>query len=43
LRYRVASSGASETIGMNLPNTGLSISVSVNPADNFYGISVDRP
>jgi hypothetical protein len=43
LRYRVASPGASETIGMNLPNTGLSISVSVNPADNFYGISVDRP
>lgn len=49
LRYRAATPpvgaipGAAEAMGMNLPNTGLSVSISVNPADNFYSISVDRP
>lgn len=49
LRYRPAvapangAAGAAEAIAMNLPNTGLSIAISVNPLDNFYSISLDRP
>ncbi|WP_368086174.1 hypothetical protein [Ralstonia sp. 25mfcol4.1] len=38
--------GAAEAITMNLPNTGLSVAISVNPPDplnHFYSISVDRP
>ncbi|MCY1208033.1 hypothetical protein D9M72_196490 [compost metagenome] len=43
LRYRHAAPNAAEVIGMNVANTGLTVAISVNPANSFYDISVDRP
>lgn len=34
---------AAEAIGMSLPGTGLAMAISVNPAEHFFTISVDRP
>ncbi|WP_444634289.1 hypothetical protein [Cupriavidus oxalaticus] len=42
LRYREASTAATESIAMLLGNTGLNVSIGVNNA-NFYSISVNRP
>ncbi|PLQ00248.1 hypothetical protein [Cupriavidus pauculus] len=35
--------GAAESIGMSLSNTGLTVSINVNPTNPFYSISIDRP
>lgn len=35
--------GAAESIGMNLSNTGLTVSINVQSNNPFYSISVDRP
>nr|WP_315593854.1 hypothetical protein [uncultured Cupriavidus sp.] len=49
LRYRPAVApvnaipGAAASIGMNLSNTGLTISINVDPSNPFYSISIDRP
>ncbi|MCY1329979.1 hypothetical protein D9M69_156000 [compost metagenome] len=42
LRYREASTAASESIAMVLGNTGVNVSIGVNSA-NFYSISLNRP
>ena len=52
LRYRAAGSSATssggtvnyaEILAMQLPGTGLSVNISVNPNQNFFGISVNHP
>ncbi|RDK05047.1 hypothetical protein [Cupriavidus lacunae] len=43
LRYRPAAPNAAEVIGMNVANTGMTVAISVNPANSFYDISIDRP
>lgn len=43
LRYRALSDAAAETISMSLGNSGLTVAVGANPANQYFGVSVTRP